>query len=182
MATYRYHRLEDEWYFGFFEWIHISYFEINQRIGSMFRSDSKTVYVDGFTNALNNPDRFSLGRLNLNRTQLIQNAFGRIRDGVKVTKVNGRVKVNVLFDGQICVHSRYFHKTNFLQLDFVNRVQPRDEMEIFDYNGFNSMFIKKKVDGVEAVSGLAEYCTIRLSFGEGWGADQERRFIDATPC
>lgn len=63
-------------------WATIAYYELNCRVGEVFRCNSQSVVVDGFTNPSNNSDRFCLGQLsNVNRNSTIENTRRHIGKG-----------------------------------------------------------------------------------------------------
>ena len=65
-------------------WCSIVYYELNNRVGEMFRASRSSIYVDGFTNPSNNADRFCLGLLsNVNRNSTIENTRRHIGKGRK---------------------------------------------------------------------------------------------------
>jgi hypothetical protein len=55
-------------------WCSIAYYELNSRIGELFKVHTPYVTVDGFTDPSTRPDRISLGLLsNVNRNSTVEN-------------------------------------------------------------------------------------------------------------
>lgn len=71
-------------------WCSVAYYELNSRVGEIFkvRSKSHTVIVDGFTDPSTKDERFCLGLLsNVNRNATIENTRRYIGRGKFATKV-----------------------------------------------------------------------------------------------
>lgn len=71
-------------------WCSIVYYELNMRIGEIFNTSSKDVFVDGYTNPCNlNGRRFCLGMFsNINRNSTTENCRKHIGRGKNKEKTN----------------------------------------------------------------------------------------------
>ena len=67
-------------------WCSIAYYELNSRVGEIFRAKrtDTNIYVDGFTNpSMHDNNRFCLGQLsNVNRNSTIENTRRHIGQGM----------------------------------------------------------------------------------------------------
>ena len=63
-------------------WCSIVYYELNNRVGEVFKAQSSSIVIDGFTDPSNNHNRFCLGLLsNVNRNSTIENTRRHITKG-----------------------------------------------------------------------------------------------------
>ena len=53
---------------------------------------------------------------------------------------------------------------------------------IFDGRQFANQLEQAVQHGYEHTFGISKYCTIRMSFCKGWGADYHRQDVTSTPC
>ena len=65
-----------------FHWCDIAYYELNTRVGELFRATNNRINIDGFTNPGAQDNRFCLGQLsNVNRNSIIENTRRHIGQG-----------------------------------------------------------------------------------------------------
>lgn len=65
-------------------WCSIAYYELNSRVGELFKVSSDSVVIDGYTDPSGATDRICLGLLsNVNRNSTIENTRRHIGKGVQ---------------------------------------------------------------------------------------------------
>ena len=62
------------------------------------------------------------------------------------------------------------------------KISPGMSLIIFDGNQFANQLEQAVQHGYEHTYGIQKYCTIRMSFYKGWGADYHRQDVTSTPC
>uniref|UniRef100_A0A914XPS3 Mothers against decapentaplegic homolog n=1 Tax=Plectus sambesii TaxID=2011161 RepID=A0A914XPS3_9BILA len=164
-------------------WGSIAYYELNSRVGEIFKVSSDTVVVDGFTDPSNSPNRICLGLLsNVNRNSTIENTRRHIGKGARLIYSNNILRVENLSESAIFVQSRncnyllQFHPTT------VCKIPCGQQLVIFDGDAFSDQLRKSVGMGFNQVYELTRMCTIRMSFVKGWGADYHRQDVTSTPC
>ncbi|XP_019877481.1 protein mothers against dpp-like [Aethina tumida] len=164
-------------------WSTIAYYELNTRVGEVFNCYSSSVYVDGFTDPVNNTDRFCLGQLsNVNRNSTIENTRKHIGKGLHLYSVNGEIYLECLSECSIFVQSRLSNMTHGFHPTTVCKIPPKCSLRIFNNARFAQMLSECVNYGFEAVYELTKMCTIRISFVKGWGAEYHRQDVTSTPC
>ncbi|VDN50482.1 unnamed protein product [Dracunculus medinensis] len=171
--------------FGFAEpdfWCCLGYYELNSRVGEIFKVRNSMVIVDGFTDPSNSDDRICLGLLtNVNRNSTIENTRKHI--GVKFTCESSHdVYVTNLSDSPIFVQSVNSNYKLNLPLNAVCRIPPGHAMYIFHHQLFIQMLKRAEREGYKNVYELTNMCFIRISFVKGWGPDYHRQDVTSTPC
>lgn len=64
----------------------------------------------------------------------------------------------------------------------VEKIPKNANLKIFDNEFFFQELNKRLAAGFDAVYQLKEFCTIRISFGKGWGIDYKLQAVTAAPC
>ena len=164
-------------------WCSIVYYELNNRVGEVFKASLNDVVVDGFTDPSTTGDRFCLGLLSsVHRNSTIENTRRHIGKGVHLVYVNGEVFAECLSENSIFVQSRNCNSSHGFHLTTVCKIPPGCSLKIFNNQDFASMLAQSVHQGFESVYELTKMCTIRLSFVKGWGAEYHRQDITSTPC
>ncbi|VDN04774.1 unnamed protein product [Thelazia callipaeda] len=167
-------------------WCSLGYYELNSRVGELFKVKNFEVVVDGFTDPSNSNDRICLGLLtNVNRNATIENTRKHIGKGVKLTceDATHNVIVTNLSDSPVFVQSRNSnYKLNYMP-NAVCRIPPGHFMYIFHHQLFVQMLRRAEQEGYNNVYELTKMCFIRISFVKGWGGpDYHRQDVTSTPC
>jgi len=167
-------------------WCSIAYYELNSRVGEIFRAKrtDTNIYVDGFTNpSMHDNNRFCLGQLsNVNRNSTIENTRRHIGQGVHLTYVNGEVYAQCLSDKAIFVQSRNCNYQHKFMPTTVCKIPPNAQLRIFSNKIFEDLLRESVQKDYQSVFELTKMCTIRMSFVKGWGADYHRQDVTSTPC
>uniref|UniRef100_A0A5S6QIB1 Mothers against decapentaplegic homolog n=1 Tax=Trichuris muris TaxID=70415 RepID=A0A5S6QIB1_TRIMR len=164
-------------------WCSIAYYELNSRIGELFKVRSHTVVIDGFTDPSNRDDRICLGLLsNVNRNSTIENTRRHIGRGVQLSYIRGEVYAECLSDNAIFVQSRNCNYHHGFHPTTVCKIPSGCSLKIFNNQEFAQLLHQSVQRGFEAVYELTKMCTIRLSFVKGWGAEYHRQDVTSTPC
>ncbi|XP_066599811.1 protein mothers against dpp-like isoform X2 [Prorops nasuta] len=164
-------------------WASIHYYELNLRVGEIFYCKSYSVIVDGFTNPVNNSDRFCLGQLsNVNRNSTIENTRRHIGKGVHLCFFGGEVYAECLSDSAVFVHSGNCNRHHGFHASTVCKIPPGCSLKIFNNQEFAELLSQSVNHGYEAVYELTKMCIIRMSFVKGWGAEYHRQDVTSTPC
>ncbi|XP_003382585.1 PREDICTED: mothers against decapentaplegic homolog 5-like isoform X2 [Amphimedon queenslandica] len=164
-------------------WCSILYYELNNRVGEVFKASSNDVVVDGFTDPSTTGERFCLGQFSsIRRSGLIENTRRHIGKGVHLVYVNGEVIADCLSENAIFVHSRNNNFSNGFHPTTVCKIPPGCSLRIFNNQDFASTLAESVTEGVETVYELTKMCTIKLSFVKGWGAEYNRHDITSTHC
>uniref|UniRef100_A0A8R1Y3F5 Mothers against decapentaplegic homolog n=2 Tax=Onchocerca TaxID=6281 RepID=A0A8R1Y3F5_ONCVO len=167
-------------------WCSLGYYELNSRVGELFKIRNLEVIVDGFTDPSNSDDRICLGLLtNVNRNATIENTRKHIGKGVKLTceETTHDVIVTNLSDSPIFVQSRNSNYKLNCMPNAVCRIPPGHFMYIFHNQLFVQMLRRAEREGYNNVYELTKMCFIRISFVKGWGGPEyHRQDVTSTPC
>ncbi|MFH4977238.1 hypothetical protein AB6A40_003947 [Gnathostoma spinigerum] len=166
-------------------WCSLGYYELNSRVGQLFKVSNSSVVVDGFTDPSGSKDRICLGPLtNVNRNSTIEKTRKYIGRGVRFSfdPSSRDVTVTNLSDAPVFVQSRNSNYKLNLSPTTVCRIPPGGTMCIFYYQIFAQMLQRAQLEGYNDVYELTKMCFIRISFVKGWGADYQRQDVTSTPC
>ncbi|RZB39930.1 MH2 domain containing protein [Asbolus verrucosus] len=170
-------------------WATIDYYELDSRVGETFECTSTCIHVDGYTNPdlRKHPHRFRLGRL-INpkpRSLDVMNVRNQIGGGVRLYYLNGQIYARCATNFAVFVHSTYYNHISGYDPDTIctmNMFQCRI-MPLFRDDRFAKWLAEAVGQGSEVVHKLAKMCTIRISFGKGWGKwGKKDPHITSVPC
>ncbi|KAL7630314.1 UNVERIFIED_CONTAM: hypothetical protein RMT77_019540 [Armadillidium vulgare] len=163
-------------------WASISYYELNQRVGDIFKVKSSNIQVDGFTTPLTT-DRFSLGLLsNINRNSTIENTRRHIGRGLCMWYIGGEIYLECLSECAVFVNSHCLNVMSNMYESSVVKLTKGSSLKVFNEGVFAHLLSEGINRGYEYVYGLTKYCFIRISFVKGWGSNYHRYDITSTPC
>ncbi|CAF0858820.1 unnamed protein product [Brachionus calyciflorus] len=165
-------------------WCSIVYYELNSRIGEIFKAYSNDIFVDGYTNPCNSYGRrLCLGMFsNINRNSSIENCRKHIGRGVHVYNDNGDIYVECLSDNPIFIQSRNCNYERGFHPNTVCKLPSGFSLRIFQSKIFAQLLNESIKTGYEAVYDLSNMCVIKLSFVKGWGAEYYRQDVSSCPC
>jgi len=164
-------------------WCTIAYYELNTRVGEIFKGSGNLVHIDGFTNPGSSTSRFCLGQLsNVNRNSVIESTRRHIGQGVHLAYSEGQVFVQCLSDSAVFVQSRNANLSRGFHPSAVWKIPPGASLRIFNGKEFASQLANCVNHGYDAVFEMTKMCTIRMSFVKGWGSDYHRQDVTSTPC
>lgn len=164
-------------------WCSIFYWELNTRVGDIFKPSSNSFVIDGFTDPTTTNNRFSLGLLsNVNRNSTIEHTRRHIGRGVHLYYDGCEVFAECLSESAIFVQSHNLNHWNGFHRDTVCKIPSGRTMKIFNNAEFAKLLPQAVNSGIEAVFELVKMCTIRMSFVKGWGAEYHRKDATSTPC
>ena len=102
--------------------------------------------------------------------------------GLRIYYIGGQVFTECLSDALIYVQSVSSNR-HYGQPDTrVERVHKNGNFKIFDQQEFALELERRVPSGFDAVYQLKDMCTIRISFGKGWGPGYRLQAVTATPC
>ena len=165
-------------------WCKVAYYELSNRVGELFYArDHMDVKIDGFTSPGTDANRFSLGQLsNLNRNSSIEQVRRHIGNGIRLTWREGKVWIECLSESPIFIQSKNFNRAKGFNEFTVIKCFTGQSLIVFDGTTFGAQLEDAVRYGYEHTYGLQKYCTIRMSFCKGWGADYHRQDVTSTPC
>ncbi|KJH53038.1 MH2 domain protein [Dictyocaulus viviparus] len=169
-------------------WATISYYEMNTRVGEQIRVTSSPIFIDGYTDPTNNPQKISLGLFsNINRNPPIENTRRLIGKGmhwVKLTYVRhqGTLFAECESDSAIFVQSRNCNFIHGFHPTTVVKIANKCSLKIFDEQCFRRLLADCSTRGFDASYELTKMTIIRMSFVKGWGAEYQRKDVTSTPC
>ncbi|CAB3403550.1 unnamed protein product [Caenorhabditis bovis] len=164
-------------------WAQVSYFELNSRVGDMYKLVNPTVIIDGFTDPSNSNDRICLGQItNVNRNTTIELTRMHIGRGVTFDNIDhDKVTITNNSETPVFVQSRNTNMQSNQPVRKVFRIPPHNSLVIFDYQTFYTLLDRSRYDA-HGLNELSKMCFIRMSFVKGWGDDYPRQDVTSTPC
>lgn len=172
-------------------WCSVSYFELDIRVGEVFKAPSgfPVVTVDGYVDP-SGGDRFCLGRLsNVHRTEASHRARLHIGRGVQLDqRGDGDVWLRCLSDHAVFVQSFYLDReSGRAPGETVHKVYPGAHLKVFDLRLCHremqqASFRDQDLSNGPQVDVLRGLCVFRVSLVKGWGRQYPRSCIQDTPC
>jgi len=172
-------------------WCHIYYYELNGRVGEVYKSecrpDRQEVFVDGFCAPSDNT-RFCLGVIgNVNRNPVVASVRKSIGKGMRLYQEDEDIYLECLSESAIFVQSPLNASRNGDHLATVYRLQANEMSKsssicIFSRSHFDELMAHARTQGYNAVYALQTMCNVRVSFVKGWGREYRRQTITSTPC
>ncbi|KAK0420251.1 hypothetical protein QR680_014586 [Steinernema hermaphroditum] len=167
-------------------WCSIGYYELNTKIGQIFRVSSLTVVVDGFTDPKGSTDayqRICLGLLpNVNRNATIENTRKHIGKGIRLDNTHEGVILHNLSSASVFINSRCANYELGNGPDEVIRIPANAQLNVFPMRVFSAVYEQARLQGYVQMNELHKMCFLRLSFVKGWGTQYHRQDITSTPC
>ena len=105
-----------------------------------------------------------------------------IFSGVRLAWREGKVWVECLSESPIFIQSKNANRSNGFNESTVVKISTGMSLIIFDGVKFSNQLNEAIRYGYEHTYGIQKYCTIRMSFCKGWGADYHRQDVTSTPC
>ena len=102
--------------------------------------------------------------------------------GVRLAWRDCKVWVECLSESPIFIQSKNANRTNGFNESTVVKISTGMSLIIFDGTRFAAQLDEAVRHGYEHTYGIQKYCTIRMSFCKGWGADYHRQDVTSTPC
>uniref|UniRef100_A0A1I7U3E9 MH2 domain-containing protein n=1 Tax=Caenorhabditis tropicalis TaxID=1561998 RepID=A0A1I7U3E9_9PELO len=162
-------------------WAQITYFELNSRVGEVFKLVNQSITVDGYTDPSNSDTRICLGQLtNVNRNGTIENTRMHIGKGIQLDNKDHIMIINNS-DMPVFVQSKNTNLMMNMPLGKVNRIPPHSQLCAFEFNLFFQM-LEQSCNDRDGLNELSKHCFIRISFVKGWGEDYPRQDVTSTPC
>lgn len=165
-------------------WCSVVYYELNSRVGEIFRAYSNDVFVDGYTNPSDAYGRrLCLGVFsNINRNSSIENCRKHIGRGLHIYNDNGDIYVECLSQSPIFIQSRNCNQERGFHPNTVCKLPSGYSLRIFQSKVFAQLLNESIGQGYESVYELSNMCVIKISFVKGWGADYYRQDVSSCPC
>lgn len=165
-------------------WAQITYFELNSRVGEVFKLVNQSITVDGYTDPSNSDTRICLGQLtNVNRNGTIENTRMHIGKGIQLDNKEAQMHIMIInnSDMPVFVQSKNANMMMNMPLGKVNRIPPHSHLCAFEFNLFFQM-LEQSCHDRDGLNELSKHCFIRISFVKGWGEDYPRQDVTSTPC
>ncbi|RZC35573.1 MH2 domain containing protein, partial [Asbolus verrucosus] len=169
-------------------WATIAYYELDQKVGETFHCNTQSIYVDAYTdpNAPKPPHRFCLGELpNPGRSFNVENYRQQIGGGLRLYYIGSRIYLRCMSDSAIFVQSAFFSAVQMCEKGTVWMMTSFEGsiISLFDDDVYADWLHYAVGKGEEVVHRLAKMCTVRISFGKGWGSwDEDEPLITSSPC
>lgn len=175
-------------------WIHATYYEKLQKCDT-FKGYENIIEIDNGTNG-NQFSRFCLGTVTniyADEEQLhYRNHIGKI-----LLENKGQCTwITNCSNSSVFVQNTNYNKRNNLASNYVHKLKPADEIEVFDenyfYNSLNqissSPFLQnenmsedQRLKVYDVIREVQFQCTIMVSFIKGWSGGYRRKNITACP-
>lgn len=164
-------------------WCTITYYEMNKRVGDIFHVSKSSIVIDaGFSPT--DEDRLCLGQLvNHDRTQTVNSVLKSIGNGARIYNIGGEIYCECL-----SAHAAVFIQSpsTSAQLGWnaatVVRIPAYCNLKVFSLTEFEKRLKKTVQEGYRATYELMRFCTIRMSFANGWGHEHQRQDLTNVPC
>ena len=102
--------------------------------------------------------------------------------GLRIYHIGPHVYVECMSDAFIYVQSVSHNRTFGFPDTKVEKVPKNANLKIFNNEEFYKELERRVALGFDAVYQLKELCTIRISFGKGWGPGFRLQAVTAAPC
>lgn len=183
-------------------WCMIYYYELNERVGEVFKSEWKPeqpenpqLIIDGGVRASTENTRFCLGVIgNINRNAIVTKVSRSIGKGIRLYQRDENIFLECLSDTAIFVQCPLFARKNNDELATVYKLKgsessggaasPANNSEpicLFDIKLFEELLREASTHGYNALYMLQVYCLCRISFVKGWGQQYRRQTIISCP-
>ncbi|KAF0992028.1 hypothetical protein HZS_1752 [Henneguya salminicola] len=164
-------------------WCIISYFELMNQIGEIFKANTQAIIVDGYANPITTTGRFSLGALsNVRRTPESDAVLGHIGGGIQLFYNSGDVFVENVSSSSIFIQSVNLNCVKGFHSRAVVRVSTGTSIQVFYASEFAQILANKISFGYQSVNELTKQCDIYISFIKGWGTGYSRQDLTMCPC
>uniref|UniRef100_A0A8R1E164 Dwarfin sma n=1 Tax=Caenorhabditis japonica TaxID=281687 RepID=A0A8R1E164_CAEJA len=118
-------------------WAQITYFELNTRVGEVFKLVNPSITVDGYTDPSNSDTRICLGQLtNVNRNGTIENTRMHIGKGIQLDNMESQIIITNNSDMPVFVQSKNTNVMMSMPLSKVCRIPPHSQLCAFEFNLF----------------------------------------------
>uniref|UniRef100_A0A0N4ZPR3 Mothers against decapentaplegic homolog n=1 Tax=Parastrongyloides trichosuri TaxID=131310 RepID=A0A0N4ZPR3_PARTI len=163
-------------------WCSIYYYERTLRVGSHFQGKTPSIIVDTMY-LTKTESHMALGAFsNEMRSSEVKETRESIGRGVRFYYIADDIYVENLSAHSVFIQSPNCNMRNNWHPATVVKVPPGCHCNMFSYSRLATLLNEAAKVGYEAVYSLTRTCTIRLSFGKGWGNEYKRPTVASTPC
>nr|QWX95823.1 SMAD-8A [Strongyloides stercoralis] len=163
-------------------WCSIYYYERTLRVGSHFQGKSPSIVIDTMY-LTKTESHMALGAFsNEMRSSEVKETRESIGRGIRLYYIADDIYVENLSNHSVFIQSPNCNMRNDWHPATVVKVPPGCHCNMFSYSRLASLLNEAAKVGYEAVYSLTRTCTVRLSFGKGWGNEYKRPTVSSTPC